>query len=70
MWIELQKEEKAQILASLSDLEKESLQTASDIMQKVAALFLKEKGDPENVDLFRSIASILSEIKDLNDNEQ
>lgn len=62
-YIRLTEEQKKEMLNALDVPEKECLQTAEAILQKIAGVYINTPGNPEMADFYRNAADALSELR-------
>ena len=63
-FVRLTEDEKKDVLSSLVPTEMDSLPIAECILQKIAGIYISKGGyHPEMADLYRFVASVLSDLK-------
>ena len=61
-FVRLTEEEKKEVLNNLDPIERNALQIAESILQKIAGIYINKAGyHPEKADLYRNAASTLSD---------
>ena len=67
-FVRLTEEEKKNVLNNLDPTEKDALQIAESILQKIAGIYINKAGyHPETADIYRTVAGTLSDLKSEND---
>ena len=63
-FVRLTEEEKKEVLNNLDPAEKDSVQIAESILQKIAGIYINKEGyHPEMADIYRLVAGTLSELR-------
>ena len=66
-YIRLTEEQKKEVLNALDVPEKECLQTAETILQRIAGVYINTSSNPEMTDFYRNAASTLADLRNCND---
>lgn len=63
-FVRLTEEEKKEVLNNLDSREKDALQIAESILQKIAGVYINKAGyHPEMAGVYQNVAGILSELR-------
>ena len=63
-FVRLTEEEKKEVLNNLDSREKDALQIAESILQKIAGVYINKAGyHPEMAGIYQNVAGILSELR-------
>ncbi len=63
-FVKLTEEEKKEVLNNLDPTERDALQIAESILQKIAGIYINKAGyHPEMVDIYSLVAGTLSELR-------
>ena len=68
-FVRLTEEEKKKVLNNLDSTEKDALQVAESVLQKIAGVYINNAGyHPEVVGIYQKVAGVLSELRKEIDN--